>query len=300
MVFIKKVKTGSKTYYYLVQSYRVDNNVRQKTIKRLTPEEASDPNFISDFLSNNPKYRKTDIKAIIPAAGKSIRLFPYSQDLPKGLIPVNNKIILRHIIDSLQACGITDIILITGFQDEGIRSNFEGETKIVHNPFFTVSGILASLWFAIQEMDSPLLIVYSDLIFEETIIEDLLQDKNDISVAITTTMADGVTEKVAVKNGYLTEIGIDIPNRPGNSDYAGIARFSTKGALYLRETIEEMAREEGFLNFYFTAVLERLMLKGYSISTKQISPDLWIDINTPQDLQRAERIILPNIKAKKS
>ncbi|MFX0049658.1 MAG: NTP transferase domain-containing protein [Candidatus Hodarchaeota archaeon] len=300
MVFIKKVKSGSKTYYYLVQSYRVDNNIFQKTIKRLTPEEASDPNFVSDFLVKNPKYQKTGIKAIIPAAGKSIRLFPYSQDLPKGLIPLDNKKILRYIIDALQTCGITDIILITGFQDEGIRSNFEGETKIVHNPFYTVSGILASLWFAIHEMDSPLFVIYSDLLFEETIIEDLLQDKNDISVAITSTMADGVTEKAAVKNGYLTEIGIDIPNRPENSDYAGITKFSAKGAVYLRETIEEMAREEGFLNFYFTAALERLMLKGHSISTKKISPDFWIDINTPQDLQRAERVILPNIKAKKS
>ncbi|MFX0185460.1 MAG: NTP transferase domain-containing protein [Candidatus Hodarchaeota archaeon] len=299
MVFIKKVKSGSKTYYYLVQSYRIDNNVHQKTIRRLTLEEASNPNFISDFLDKNPKYRKTDFKAIIPAAGKSLRLFPYSQDLPKGLIPVNNKKILRYIIESLQTYGITDIILITGFQDEKVRSQFEGEAKIVYNPFFSISGILASLWFAIHEMDSPLLIVYSDLIFEKSIINDLLQDENDISVAITTTMADGVTEKAAIKNGYLTEIGIDIPNRPENSDYAGITKFSAKGAFYLRETIEEMAREEGFLNFYFTAALERLMLKNHVISTRKISPDLWVDINAPQDLQRAERVILPNIKAMK-
>ncbi|MFX0174563.1 MAG: NTP transferase domain-containing protein [Candidatus Hodarchaeota archaeon] len=300
MVFIKKVISGAKTYYYLVHSYRVNNNVRQKTIKRLSPEEANDPNFITKFLIKNPKYQKTGIKAIIPAAGKSRRLFPYSQDLPKGLIPVGNKNILRHIIDSLQRCGITDIILITGFQGKEIRNYFEGETKIVHNPFFTVSGILASIWFAVHEMDSPLLIIYSDLIFKETIIEDLLQDKNDISVAITTTMADGVTEKVAIKNGYLTEIGIDVLNRPGSTDYAGIAKFSAKGASFLRETIDEMAREEDFLNSYFTAALERLILKGHAISVKKISPEFWIDINTPQDLQRAERIILPNIKAKKS
>ena len=57
MVFIKKVVSGSKTYYYLVRSYRIKNSVQQEIIKRLSPEEANDPTFITDFLNQNPSYQ---------------------------------------------------------------------------------------------------------------------------------------------------------------------------------------------------------------------------------------------------
>ena len=79
-------------------------------------------------------------------------------------------------------------------------------------------------------------------------------------------------------------------------EFTGIAKFSEEGAGYLRDALEEMAQEEGFLDLYFTAVLERLLLQGHKISTITTSPDLWIDIDFPKDLQRAERDILPKLK----
>ena len=299
MVFIKKVRSGSKTYYYLVQSYRVGDTVRQKTIKRLTPAEANDPDFIATFLDNNPCYRKSDVKAIIPAAGKALRLSPYAQNLPKGLIPVGNKPILQHTIDCLHACGISEIILVTGFQEEKMRKYFKDEVKFIYNPFYTVSNILASVWFACQEMNSPFLILYGDILFEGSIINSLFQDENDISVAITSSIIDNEAEKVVVKGGYLLEIGKAIPDSLANFEFAGIAKFSDIGARYLQETIEEMAREEGFLDLPFTSAIERLILKGYKICTKIISQDLWIDIDFPKDLLRSEKEILPNLQARK-
>ena len=299
MVFIKKVKSGSKIYYYLVQSYRVGNTVRQKTIRRLTTAEVNNPDFITMFLENNPGYRKSDIKAIIPAAGKALRLSPFAQNLPKGLISVGNKPILQHTIDCLHACGISDVILVTGFQEEKLRNHFKDEVQFIYNPFYSVSNILASVWFAWQEMNSPLLVLYSDILFEASIITHLLQDDNDISVAITSSIIDDEAEKVVVKDRYLLEIGKGIPDSLANFEFAGIAKFSDLGARYLQETIEEMAREEGFLDLPFTSVIERLILKGHKISTKIISQDLWIDIDFPKDLLRSEKEIFPNLQARK-
>lgn len=295
MVFIKKVESGSKTYYYLVQSYRIGKNVSQKTIKRLTAEEANDPNYIMNFLRDNPEFQMKSIKAIIPAAGKSVRLFPYSEDLPKGLIPVGDKTLLQHTIDCLHSCGITDITLILGFQDEKVRVNLSNEVKFVYNPFYRVSNILASIWFALSEMDGTLIVLYSDLLFPKQIIHDLLQDENDICVAISHSKIDDEVEKVLIDNGYLLEIGKDIPYGPEVFEFTGIAKFSEKGTNELRETIIELSREEEFLNLYFTDVFERLILKGNKIVTKMISPDHWIDIDFPKDLQRAENVILPNL-----
>ena len=138
MVFIKKVISGSKTYYYLVRSYRDKNSVQQEIIKRLTSEEANDPNYIAHYLENNPVQQKNDIKAIILAAGKSLRLYPYSQDLPKMLIPIGGKAILHHIIGFLRQGGISDISVITGFQDQKMHEALDKDIELIFNPFYAV------------------------------------------------------------------------------------------------------------------------------------------------------------------
>ena len=295
MVFIKKVKSGSKTYYYLVQSYRVNNKVYQKMIKRLTPTEANDSEYLATFLEQNPGYQNSGIKAVVLAAGKSIRLFPFSENLPKGLIPVGNKPILRHMIDTLHACGINEIILVTGFQDKKMREYFKREVKYIHNPFYTVSNILASVWFACNVMNTPLFILYSDILFPKSIINTLINDENDISLAVTSSIIDDEAEKVILEDEYLVDIGKEISASSINYEYTGIAKFSEKGAIYLQEALREMAQEEGFLNLFFTAVLERLLYKGHKIHTKRVSPELWIDIDFPKDLRRAEKVIFPNL-----
>ncbi len=210
MVFIKKVASGSKTYYYLVRSYRIRNSVQQEIITRLSREEAEDPKFITNFLKDNPTYQTSGIKAIILAAGKSIRLYPYSQDLPKPLVPIGGQPILQRIINFLKQYGIHDIIVVTGFQDHKIQEAFSEDVRCIFNPFYNVSSILASLSFARTEMDSPLFVLYADILFDPEIIHSLLDDKNDFSLAISPTDLDSEAERVIVENNLVVEIGKDI------------------------------------------------------------------------------------------
>ena len=295
MVFIKKVKSGSSTYYYLMQSFRLDGKVRQRVIKRLTSKEAQNPEFIHTFLKNNPSFLQTGIKAIIPAAGKSARLFPHSQDVPKGIIPVGKKSILHHTIGSLNSFGINEIILITGFQDEKMREVLKNEVKYIYNPFFNISNILASVWMAYNELEGSLFILYSDLIFKRDIVDKLMQDENDFSIAISPTHLNTEAEKVLLQDNFVLEIGKEIPYDSSCFEFVGIAKFSPKGVQHLKETLEEMAREEGFLGLYFTDLIQRLIYKGFKISTQMISPELWVDIDYPRDLDRAETEVLPLI-----
>ena len=298
MVFIKKVISGSKTYYYLVRSYRVKDSVQQEIIKRLTPEEANDPTYIACYLQNNPTHQKNDIKAVILAAGKSIRLYPYSQDLPKALIPIGGKPIIHHIIDYIRQGGIFDISVITGFQHQKMQESLDKDIHFISNPFYTVSSILASLWFALQKMNTSLIILYGDILFHPEIIARLIQDQNSISVAITSSNIDRESEKVIVKNGSVQDIGKDLPIISESTfEFAGIIKFDQQGTEILFDTITEMSHEEGFLDMQLPALFQRLILKGHNISVVTISPDLWIDIDFPRDIHQAEKTILPNIQS---
>jgi len=68
------------------------------------------------------------VRAAIIAGGKGTRLSGFYPDLPKPMIPICGKPLLRHQVESLAAQGIRDITMIAGYKAEVIREYFgDGE-----------------------------------------------------------------------------------------------------------------------------------------------------------------------------
>ena len=70
-----------------------------------------------------------DMKAVILAAGEGKRLRPFTETLPKVMLPVANKPIVEHVVDALTANGITDILMIVGYKKESIMQHFKSHEK---------------------------------------------------------------------------------------------------------------------------------------------------------------------------
>ncbi|MAT42377.1 MAG: nucleoside-diphosphate-sugar pyrophosphorylase [Anaerolineaceae bacterium] len=64
------------------------------------------------------------MKAIILAGGRGTRLYPYTQILPKPLMPINDMPILEVIIRQLKNNGIEEIILTVGHLSELLKAFF--------------------------------------------------------------------------------------------------------------------------------------------------------------------------------
>src|SRR5712692_1407087 len=62
------------------------------------------------------------MKAVILVGGLGTRLRPLTFSIPKSLLPVGEKPVLRIIIDQLKRSGITELILATGYQAELIQT----------------------------------------------------------------------------------------------------------------------------------------------------------------------------------
>ena len=58
--------------------------------------------------------------AIIPAAGKGVRLMPFTRNIPKTMLCVAGKPILGHILDQVKELGIRRVVLIVGHRKEAI------------------------------------------------------------------------------------------------------------------------------------------------------------------------------------
>ena len=62
--------------------------------------------------------------AVVPVAGLATRLRPLSLGVPKALLPVGGRPVIRHIVDELAACGIERVVLVTGGSREGFEAQF--------------------------------------------------------------------------------------------------------------------------------------------------------------------------------
>ena len=65
------------------------------------------------------------MKAVILAAGEGKRLRPFTETMPKVMLPVANKPILEYIIDAAKKSGIDEIIIVVGYKKEVIMDYFK-------------------------------------------------------------------------------------------------------------------------------------------------------------------------------
>ncbi len=88
---------------------------------------------------------------VIMAGGKGTRMEPFTNVLPKPLIPIGSKSILELIIDEFKSFGINEIYLTINYRGEMIRAYFEGLEKdytvkyIKEENFFGTAGCLKLL-----------------------------------------------------------------------------------------------------------------------------------------------------------
>lgn len=243
------------------------------------------------------------MKAIILAAGMSSRLMELTDDKPKCMLEMGGKTILQRQIDTFRQCGTNDIIVVRGYMKEKI--NYAG-LKYVYNKNYRRNNILESLMYAESEMDSDIIVSYSDILYDKSVVEKLLESKADISLIVDTDWIEHYidrfqhpieeAEKVMVKNDRITKIGKMINPNEAHGEFIGVAKFSKVGAGILRENYARVKIELGnapfheaasLENAYLTDMLQELIDRGYVIANVDIKGG-WMEIDTPEDLQRAE------------
>ena len=63
-------------------------------------------------------------QAIILAGGRGERLRPFTDNLPKPMVPVNGKPFLEYVVELLRENGITEIVMLLGYLPEKITEYF--------------------------------------------------------------------------------------------------------------------------------------------------------------------------------
>lgn len=245
------------------------------------------------------------MKAIIIAAGLGSRLNLLTQNKPKCLLEVNGKTILERQLELLRACGIDDISLIKGYKGEAI--DFPG-IKYYTNTNYRNNNILNSLFYAEKEMDGEFVVLYSDILFDKSVVEKLLKNKEDISAIVDVDWQEyyqGRTEhpieeaeNVIIQDENIIKIGKYITADEAEGEFIGMVKFSEKGADVFKGEFQRAKAKywckpfrtaTTFEKAYLTDMLQELIDGGYNISSVKILQDWW-EIDTEQDLKKVENI----------
>jgi choline kinase len=125
------------------------------------------------------------MRAIILAGGRGSRLNEFTENLPKGMLPLAGKSILERQIETLRASGITDISIVRGYQGDMI--NFPGITYYDNFDWMN-TNMVASLFSAREKLkrNDDVLVLYADLLYEQKVIEAIKKSNVTIGVVADT------------------------------------------------------------------------------------------------------------------
>jgi choline kinase len=256
-------------------------------------------------------------KAIIIAAGRGRRLMPYTDEMPKCLVPVDHRTILGIQLDGFRAHGVEEIVIIRGYLGEVLerrRAELGPGVRFVDNRDWEHNNILESLFCAEQEIDGPVLLTYSDIIFTEEVVARLMASGGDVSLVIDRAFREvyeGRTEHPLEEGevsdlderGLVRRVGKRaLPARDAFGEFIGLAKLSAEGAGWMRAAWRELCeryrgREEqpfqrapSFRAAYLTDMLQHLIEAGRPVEPVAID-GCWREIDTVQDLERAREML---------
>jgi NDP-mannose synthase len=108
------------------------------------------------------------MKAVILAGGLGTRLKPFTEIIPKPLLPIGEKAILEIQIEKLKHFGFDEIILATNYKSEYIESFFGDGSKYGVNLVFSKEdiplGTAGPLTLLKEKLTEPFLLMNGDIL----------------------------------------------------------------------------------------------------------------------------------------
>ncbi|MFN6537858.1 MAG: NTP transferase domain-containing protein [Nostoc sp. EkiNYC01] len=245
------------------------------------------------------------MKAIILAAGVGRRLGKDGQIQPKCLLKFNGKSLLERHLNYLRDYDIDEVVIAVGYQAEKIQDEIkalaaENWVSTVYNPDYT-QGSVISLWTLRQHLAAgdDLLLMDADVLYDRHIIERLVKTNISNCFLLDRDFEPGDEPvKLCVRDSYLVEfrkqVALTLYDFAGES--VGFFRFENAIAQRLARRTEQYVAE-GLHDEPYEEVIRDLLLETPEVfGYEDITGLPWIEIDFPEDIQRAENQILPEIE----
>ena len=250
------------------------------------------------------------MQAIILAAGTGSRLGKYTKENTKCMLEVNGRTLISQALEMLNNVGITKLILVVGYKRENLIEHVGNrykniEIEYIENPIYNKTNNIYSLYLAKDELaKDDTLLLESDLLFEESILKKLLEDKRASLAVVDKYQAwmDGTAVTLSENDDILGFYGKKAFRFQDVEEYyktVNIYKFSKEFSknVYI-PFLEAYSKAMGDNEYYESVLRVILLLEDQELKALRLNGEKWYEIDDIQDKANAEIIFAQNAKEK--
>ena len=238
------------------------------------------------YVSNN--------KALILAAGLGTRLAPITNDRPKSLVPVNGKPILIKQIENLNANGVVDITIVSGYKANTLEAAVHEkypEIKIVESVDYATTNNMYSAYLGIKAMFpdgniKPFYMMNADVFYDESVITALEKDSRSNLIVVDIGRYIEESMKVVEKDGRLVAISKQITPEEALGCSIDVYKFGADGGkAFFKSCVEYIDEKKELKKWSEVALNDALadvVFQACPLNGR------WLEIDNHEDLAAAE------------
>lgn len=252
------------------------------------------------------------MQALILAAGTGSRLGKYTKDNTKCMLEVNGETLIKQALEKLNNVGITKLILVVGYKKDNLISHVGTQYKnikieYIENPIYDKTNNIYSLYLAKEKLaEDDTLLLESDLVFEESILIRLINDKRR-SLAVVDkykSWMDGTSVTLDDKDHILNFFSKNSFKFQDVSEYyktVNIYKFSKEfsNKIYI-PFLEAYSKAMGDNEYYESVLRVLTILDRHELRALRLDGEKWYEIDDIQDKLNAEIIFAKNPQEKLS
>jgi phosphoenolpyruvate phosphomutase len=243
--------------------------------------------------------KKSNIHAIILAASRGNELHELTHDKPKAMLSIGGKTLLARLMEGLKKVGINKSTVIAGYKAESI--NLPGIDKCINDDYEN-GDELKTLICAQDNFDDDMLILYSDLLFREYILRDLIDTDGEIVIIVDSALNNpnmsgspdyAYCSKDDDRSPFMQDVTLtqvscstDESDKKPSGYWIGMMRVRKQGREWLDSALDELKSAPNFNTLTLPDLLNHLIKQGKPINVHYIDGH-WLDVNSLDDIDRA-------------
>ena len=242
--------------------------------------------------------------SIILAAGTGTRLKPLTNHAPKCFTEVNGIPIIKNMLQNLFNSGIKRCTIVTGYLSNKIKetlgNRFESiKLDYIHNDIYEQTNDMYSLWLARNTLEDGAIILESDIFFSPEVLKKAIHSMENKSFYIAGKYNGKPGEIHITTNDKKLILSIKLLER----EEVGIIDkncYMSSGLLVIQKEYGKMfskwmsdSIKKGEKKVLFDKILSD-HVKDSELYLFEIGHNEWVEIDTVQDLNEAEKIFNTN------
>ncbi|QNE20945.1 phosphocholine cytidylyltransferase family protein [Kribbella qitaiheensis] len=242
---------------------------------------------------------------LVLAAGAGRRLRPYTDTLPKALVPIDAETsVLDLTLANFAEVGLTDVAIVVGYAAQAIadrqkemESRYGVTLELVYNDKAEEWNNAYSLWCARDLFNQGMVLANGDTVHPVSVEHTLLGARGGdqrIILALDTvkSLADEEMKVIWSQEKGVERITKLMEPADATGEYIGLTLIEPSAAEDLADALKTTWERDP--NLYYEDGYQEMANRGQRVDVAPIGTVEWVEIDNHDDLARAREIVCPS------